>query len=121
LIDILIIGSGAAGLSAALKAKSLNKNVVVLSKTYPTQPQNAAGQRIDPPVSDPSVISQKSAAIAAPHPELLPPGTLSKSSGFLVGPKYEVSPELPQANSSIFNFPTIIQPSENRRFTTVAV
>lgn len=44
MIDILIIGSGGAGLSAALEAKKRGKNVLVVSKTYPTQSQTAQAQ-----------------------------------------------------------------------------
>lgn len=44
MIDILIIGSGGAGLTAALEAKKSSKNVVVLSKTYPTQSQTCQAQ-----------------------------------------------------------------------------
>ncbi|MGA1931749.1 FAD-dependent oxidoreductase [Arcobacter sp. YIC-464] len=43
-IDVLIIGSGAAGLSAALKAKENGLNVVVLSKTLPTHSQTVQAQ-----------------------------------------------------------------------------
>lgn len=43
MIDILIIGSGAAGLSAALNAKE-NNNVTVISKTYPTHSQTCQAQ-----------------------------------------------------------------------------
>ena len=35
MIDVLIIGSGAAGLTAALNAKKNGSSVIVLSKTYP--------------------------------------------------------------------------------------
>jgi len=44
MIDILIIGSGGAGLSAALEAKKSGKNVLVISKTYPTQSQTCQAQ-----------------------------------------------------------------------------
>jgi succinate dehydrogenase / fumarate reductase flavoprotein subunit len=44
MIDILIIGSGAAGLTAALEAKKKTNNIVVLSKTYPTQSQTCQAQ-----------------------------------------------------------------------------
>jgi len=42
--DVLIIGSGGAGLSAALEAKKNGKNVLVVSKTYPTQSQTCQAQ-----------------------------------------------------------------------------
>jgi len=42
--DVLIIGSGAAGLTAALNAKKQNKKVLVVSKTYPTHSQTVQAQ-----------------------------------------------------------------------------
>lgn len=44
MIDVLIIGSGIAGLTAALNASENNSNVVVLSKTYPTHSQSIQAQ-----------------------------------------------------------------------------
>jgi len=44
MIDLLIIGSGGAGLSAAIEAKRANKQVLVLSKTYPTGSQTSQAQ-----------------------------------------------------------------------------
>lgn len=44
MIDILIVGSGGAGLTAALEAKKSCDNVVVLSKTYPTSSQTCQAQ-----------------------------------------------------------------------------
>ena len=44
MVDILIVGSGGAGLSAALEAKKQNKSVLVVSKTYPTQSQTSQAQ-----------------------------------------------------------------------------
>src|SRR6266849_484919 len=41
----------------------------------PTTPQNDAGWRIDPPVSEPSVATAISAATAAADPPDEPPGT----------------------------------------------
>ncbi len=43
-IDVLIIGSGGAGLSAALSAKKRTKRVLVVSKTYPTHSQTCQAQ-----------------------------------------------------------------------------
>lgn len=42
--DVLIIGSGAAGLTAALNAKENGSNVAILSKTYPTHSQTVQAQ-----------------------------------------------------------------------------
>ena len=44
MLDVLIIGSGGAGLSAALEAKKNNAKVLVVSKTYPTYSQTAQAQ-----------------------------------------------------------------------------
>ena len=42
--DVLIIGSGAAGLTAALNAKENGSKVAILSKTYPTHSQTVQAQ-----------------------------------------------------------------------------
>ncbi|RXJ68620.1 succinate dehydrogenase [Halarcobacter ebronensis] len=44
MIDVLVIGSGGAGLTAALKAKELGSKVLVVSKTYPTHSQTCQAQ-----------------------------------------------------------------------------
>jgi succinate dehydrogenase / fumarate reductase flavoprotein subunit len=44
MIDLLIIGSGAAGLSAALDAHALGANVLVVSKTFPTHSASCQAQ-----------------------------------------------------------------------------
>jgi succinate dehydrogenase / fumarate reductase flavoprotein subunit len=44
MIDVIVIGSGGAGLSAALSAKKEGKNVLVISKTYPTHSQTCQAQ-----------------------------------------------------------------------------
>ena len=44
MVDVLIIGSGGAGLSAALEAKNRKSNVLVVSKTYPTHSQTCQAQ-----------------------------------------------------------------------------
>ena len=44
MIDVLIVGSGIAGLTAALNASENNANVVILSKTYPTHSQSVQAQ-----------------------------------------------------------------------------
>ena len=64
-----------------------------------------------PPVSEPRAKSHNLAATAAAEPEEEPPGIKFVSLGFLVGPKAEVSPEPPQANSSILTIPKIIASS----------
>jgi len=44
MVDVLVIGSGGAGLSAALSAKEHGSSVLVLSKTYPTHSQTSQAQ-----------------------------------------------------------------------------
>ena len=44
MIDVLIIGSGIAGLTAALNAKRNGPKVLVISKTYPTHSQSVQAQ-----------------------------------------------------------------------------
>ncbi len=44
MIDILIIGSGGAGLSSALEAKAQGANVLVIGKHYPTASQTSMAQ-----------------------------------------------------------------------------
>ncbi len=44
MIDVLVVGSGGAGLSAALQAKELGKRVAVVTKNYPTQAQTSMAQ-----------------------------------------------------------------------------
>ena len=44
MIDALIIGSGIAGLTAAINASNNNSKVLVLSKTYPTHSQSVQAQ-----------------------------------------------------------------------------
>ncbi|CAA6812019.1 MAG: Succinate dehydrogenase flavoprotein subunit (EC [uncultured Sulfurovum sp.] len=44
MLDVLIIGSGGAGLSAALSAKEAGASVLVVGKTYPTNSQTSMAQ-----------------------------------------------------------------------------
>jgi hypothetical protein len=50
-------------------------------------PQNDAGPRIEPPVSDPSAPKAMPAASAVPEPLDEPPGMRSRSHGFLAAGK----------------------------------
>ena len=56
-------------------------------------PVNAAGWRMDPPVSVPSEAKHCPAATAAAEPPLLPPGMRVRSQGFFVFLKCELSVE----------------------------
>lgn len=84
-------------------------------------PQWDAGFLIEPPVSEPRVKSAKFAAIAAAGPDDVPPGISSGFVGFLVGPKAEVSPDEPKANSSMFTIPKNIASSLMSLLITVAL
>ncbi len=77
----------------------------------PTMPQNAAGQRTEPPVSVPSARSASPAATAAAEPPEEPPGTRETSRGLRVGPKPEFSVVVPMPNSSMLVLPLISPPA----------
>src|SRR5688500_13136049 len=86
----------------------------------PTTPQNAAGCRTDPPVSDPSATGTSRAATAAADPPEEPPGTRDVSHGLSAGPNAECSFDAPIANSSMLVLPTRAAPFARRRATAVA-
>src|ERR1051326_5634429 len=77
----------------------------------PTMPQQAAGWRMEPPVSVPSAAMHWPAATAAAEPPEEPPGTRSMFQGLRVTPKAEFSVEEPIANSSMLVLPTITAPA----------
>src|SRR5215204_6424184 len=83
-------------------------------------PQNDAGCRTEPPVSEPSATRTMPAATQAADPPDEPPGTRVGSSGFRVGPYAEFSVDDPIANSSMFVFAMTTAPASRRRSTTVA-
>src|SRR5215471_5359436 len=58
----------------------------------PVTPQKCAGNRIEPPVSEPSAAQARRAATAAPDPEDEPPVILSGSHGFRAGPRCSLCP-----------------------------
>ena len=82
----------------------------------PVTPQNAAGWRMEPPVSDPMAYQLERAATAAEEP----PGTRSRSQGLRTGPRKEVSLVDPMANSSMFSLPRETAPAPSSRSTRVA-
>src|SRR5262249_59241822 len=86
----------------------------------PTTPLNAAGWRIEPPVSEPSPTAAKPAATAAADPPLEPPGTRSGLRGLRVGPNAEFSVDEPIANSSRFGFPIGMPPAATTPPATLA-
>ena len=85
-------------------------------------PQAAAGMRIEPPVSVPTVPSDMPVATAIAEPPLDPPGDRDGSCGFLAGPNPESSLVVPKANSWRLVLPTNTAPaSRKRRVTTASV
>ena len=87
----------------------------------PYTPQNEAGWRTEPPVSDPSAKGTMPAATAAAEPPLEPPATTSRFQGLRTAPKQEFSLEEPIPNSSRLVLPTTRAPAACRRATAVAV
>src|SRR5690348_15590713 len=85
----------------------------------PTTPQNEAGCLIEPPVSDPSVMTAMLAATAAADPPEDPPGTRLVSCGLRTGWNAEFSLDEPIANSSQFSLPSITAPAASSRATAV--
>src|ERR1700689_5293778 len=90
----------------------------------PTVPVNAAGCRIEPPVSVAVAPRQGRAATAAAEPPDEPPGTSvvlapSRRHGLTTGPKHEVSFDEPIANSSLLSLPSITAPSRQSCEVTV--
>src|SRR6478609_8216095 len=101
----------------------------------PTVPVNAAGWRIEPPVSVAVAPRQRFAATAAADPPDEPPGTSGVPStlppgpmptfdplrrhGLITGPKHEVSFDEPIANSSLLSLPSITAPSRQSCAVTV--
>jgi hypothetical protein len=86
----------------------------------PTTPQNAAGWRIEPPVSEPSATMVSPAATAAALPPDEPPGTRVRSQGLWVVLNAEFSVEEPIANSSMLHRPQSTAPASFSLRVTVA-
>src|SRR5213079_1637981 len=86
----------------------------------PTTPQNDAGWRTDPPVSEPSAAGTAPAATSAAEPPDEPPGTRVLSNGWSERPYAECSVDEPMPNSSQFVFPAISAPAAFSFVTAVA-
>ena len=86
----------------------------------PATPQNAAGMRIEPPVSVPSAASQRSSATATAEPPLDPPGTWSGFQGLRHWPATASRLRTPKASSIIAALPIMTAPARRRRSTTGA-
>ena len=85
----------------------------------PTTPQQAAGWRIEPPVSEPKPPGTNRAATAAALPPEEPPGIRSRSQGLRVTWLALFSVEEPIANSSMLARPMKTAPASRRRAATV--
>ncbi len=86
----------------------------------PAMPQNAAGMRIEPPVSEPVPPRIIPAATAAPVPEEEPPVKRSGSQGLRAGGQGRSKLGPPQANSWVASLPSEIAPASAHRRTTAA-
>src|ERR1700680_547765 len=71
----------------------------------PTKPQKAAGERTDPPLSDPVAKGTIPAETAAADPPLLPPGVFVVAQGFRVMPKAGDAVIESRANSGVAVLP----------------
>ncbi len=74
----------------------------------PTTPQQAAGMRMDPPVSLPKATSDSPVPTATAEPLEDPPGTQRGSSGFVGVPNHGLMPVTPKASSCRLALPTMI-------------
>src|SRR5947199_9143250 len=86
----------------------------------PTIPQNDAGWRTEPPVSEPRPAGTAPAATSAAEPPDEPPGTRVLSKGCSARPYAECSVEDPIPNSSQLVFPVISAPAALSLATAVA-
>ena len=72
-ITDLVIGPGVSNVSDSGIIPSVGKQDLLTFN--PVKPQNAAGKRMDPPVSVPVAQTLRPAVTATPEPEEEPPGT----------------------------------------------
>ena len=79
-----------------------------------------AGERIEPPVSEPSVIGARPAAAAAPEPDDEPPVKCAVFQGLRAGGQGKSNDGPPWANSCVASLPVRIAPASCRRVTQVA-
>ena len=92
---------------------------------HPTMPQNEAGVRIEPPVSDPVAAMHSPAATAAAEPPEDPPGIRNLSGlvlslyGLRTAPYQLVRFAVPIANSSMLVLPSMTEPSSSSFWETV--
>src|SRR4051812_49773311 len=83
-------------------------------------PHQAAGPRIDPPVSVPIAPMHNPAATAAPEPEEEPEGSRSRSQGLRAGGQGRSKEVPPIANSQVESLPVKTAPASRRDLTVNA-
>ena len=86
----------------------------------PLIPLIDAGNRTDPPVSEPNDPIHIPAATAAPEPPLEPPGIRSVFQGLRQGGETVLLDLIPKASSCIVALPTIMAPAFINLSTTAA-
>src|SRR5579863_723063 len=86
----------------------------------PARPQQAAGMRIDPPVSVPNATSASPVATATADPDDDPPGSRRGSSGLTGVPDQWLMPLADQHSSVSPVLPTIRAPASRADETTAA-
>ena len=83
-------------------------------------PHQAAGPRMEPPVSVPIAPAHSPAATAAPEPEDDPEGSRDKSHGLRAGGQGRSNDVPPMANSQVDSLPVNTAPASRRHFTVKA-
>ena len=81
------------------------------ARFQPTTPHAAAGIRMEPPVSVPTLATDIPVRTAIADPPLDPPGDRVGSIGFRAGPQPESSQVVPKANSWRLVLPTMTAPA----------
>src|SRR4051795_6650962 len=83
-------------------------------------PHQAAGPRIDPPVSLPIAPGHSPAATATPEPDDDPEGSSATSHGLRAGGHGRSNEEPPMANSHVASLPVMTAPALRNRLTVKA-
>ncbi len=83
----------------------------------PTKPQNAAGMRIEPPMSVPSANGTQPPDTATPEPPDEPPGVRVASQGLRVTPQRGLVVKPAWANSGVVVLPITMAPAAHNRST----
>src|ERR1700678_208484 len=86
----------------------------------PAMPHQAAGPRIDPPVSLPIAPMHRPAATAAPDPDDDPDGSSETSHGLRAGGQGRSNDDPPIANSQVASLLVMTAPALRNRLTVKA-